>query len=107
MDVITEYLVKGNSDTTEGMGHSITVAASDNITDAYIQATSGRFGVMGSKNSCNINMRKVIIYEGETFYTNEVCVYRGYQRDWPMGNLLAKVNPEYELYIRLKEKFDA
>lgn len=107
MDVITEYLVKGNTDRTEGRGHMVTVAASDNIIDAYTQATSGKHGVMGSTNSCNINMRKVIVYERETFYTEEVCVYRGYQKDWPKGNLLTNIDPEYELYIRLKEKFDA
>lgn len=106
MDVITEYLVKGNTDTTEGRGRTVTVFASDDIAVAYNHATSGRYGIMGSRNSCDINIRKTIVYEGETYSTKEVCVYRGYQKDWPKGNLLAGVDPEYTEYLRLKEKYE-
>lgn len=106
IEINTVYVVKGNEDTTEGRGGMVDRAVLDNPADAYAAATSGQYGVMGSKNSCDIYERRFITINDEKFTAPDRHVYDGYKKKWTDNvDLRYKDDPEFEEYLRLKEKF--
>lgn len=102
------YLATRNSDQTEGRGHPLVIGIYTSEDDA-VAAVQGQ-GVMGvgpgDVYSCHLNTQVKYLFSGDN------RVY-GYREDWAgrwgygyVDNRDAPSNdPEYEEYLRLKEKF--
>lgn len=114
---MTVYRVTANSDLTEGKGHEITVAYFSNLDRAVTEAKDSRHGVMGHGTTGKVYEIVVLdapLTELQRGHDPAQVQIWGYRKDltgdWGYGfldNRDAPVHdPEYQEYVRLKQKFD-
>lgn len=113
-DAFIQYVVRGNSDTTEGRGGYVDRETFVLLEDAIACVKSGRYGVQGSKGDGEVVERKWRIIDGIRWKADDIKIW-GYRRDsdgkygngfLDLRDSKALENPEYVEYLRLKEKFD-
>jgi hypothetical protein len=113
--LLTLYVIKGNSDQTEGRGRQLDREIYTDLDIAAKVVTSGeaksRWGVMGV-GEVELHVRSIIEEDGLVSIQDNMLY--GYRRDWRgnfnygwVDNRDAPVNdPDYAEYLRLKEKFE-
>lgn len=114
IDILTLYVVTQNTDLTEGRGPERDIAWFDNE-DVAKDKWDSTGGVMGGEFGKSIY--RVIFKQSDKILDHEVQVYRehvyGYRPkpdgNWTVGWVdcrdVPENDPEWEEYLRLKEKF--
>lgn len=112
-EVFVQYVVRGNSDQTEGRGYYVDREFFVKLEDAVSCVKSGKHGVQGVKGDGLILERKWRIIDGVKWEAKEVTIW-GYRRDkdnrpghgfMDLRDSEALANPEYVEYLRLKEVY--
>lgn len=112
-EVFVQYVVRGNSDQTEGRGGYLDRETFVELEDAIDCVKSGRWGVQGCKGDGEVVERKWRIINGTKWQSDDLKIW-GYRKDmdgkWGRGFMdlrdsEALLDPEYVEYLRLKEKF--
>jgi hypothetical protein len=114
-DVFVQYVVRGNSDQTEGRGGYVDRETYVNLEDAIDCVKSGKHGVQGVKGDGQVVERKWRIIDDIKWQADDVTIW-SYRKDkdgkWGYGfvdlrdsNALA--DPDYVKYLELKERFES
>lgn len=113
-DVFVQYVVRGNSDQTEGRGGHVDREAFVELKDAIECVKSGRWGVQGGSGDGEVVERKWRIIDNIKWRAEDVKIW-GYRKDHDglygfgfvdLRDTKALSNPEYVEYLRLKEKYE-
>jgi hypothetical protein len=111
---MTLYEVRYNSDLTEGRGPMVSLGWFAELNEALEQTKNKKYWVMGVSPSCEIwelDSRPLATEFGPIHPVRIWGYRRGVNGRWGYGFLDLRDepenDPEYEEYLRLKEKFDA
>lgn len=119
MTEFVQYVVTGNSDTTEGKGYSVVNGVFTELKPAYELTVSGKHGVWGCKGDNTITKR-VWRIEGNEWVKEDTNLwgyvglhdFRGVKVVGDYGWLKKEYaadfdgDPEYTRYLELKKKFE-
>lgn len=111
--VFVQYVVRGNSDTTEGRGGMVDREIFVTLDEAIKCVQSGRYGVQGIKGDGEVVERKWRIIDDLKWKADDIRLW-GYRTDYAgkqgygwLDHRDAPVNdPDYHEYMRLKTKFE-